>query len=554
MPALINSAEILSDNLSKTAADGVVNHGVINHGALNRGVLNTRTLDTPHALQLLLICPMDKADDLATCLRPTFAKTGKQVVLHVASSLSDLCSALTQNTWDAAIYTPDHMPLPINEVMHQIEQSALDLPLIPFIHPVASSETQPALRDDIRDDARDVIDSHQLDLLALTVTQEVREVRHRADYRIASEKLKESEARFRGLTSNLPGMLFHLRQKTDDGYRFLYASEGCQKLFAVTPQDLLASASRLFDAFDTEERKSLHRALQDSAANGALLNWEGRTRGRTRHKWINLRSMPHRLDSETVEWRGIATNVTQSKESEAQLRKSRQQLAELSSHLEAIKEEERERISRDIHDELGSILVRLKIEIALLASKLPDNAEKLRDKAYSIEGLLDQAMSTASRVARELRPGILKEFGLPAAIECQAEDFTQRFHIPCHVQSDEEMIEPTLATSLALFRIAQEALTNIAKHAHASQVFIRLHREHGNIVLEIRDNGRGISEVDMQKPKSFGLRGIRERVSSLAGSFAIVAAEQGGTHMTLRVPEHTDPEPPADEEAQRALF
>jgi signal transduction histidine kinase len=163
-------------------------------------------------------------------------------------------------------------------------------------------------------------------------------------------------------------------------------------------------------------------------------------------------------------------------------------------------------------------------------------------------------MGTASRVARELRPGILKEFGLPAAIECQAEDFTQRFNIPCHVQSDEEISEPTLATSLALFRIAQEALTNIAKHANASQVFIRLHREHGNIVLEVSDNGRGISEADLQKPKSFGLRGIRERISSLAGSFVIVAAEQGGTHMTLRVPEHTDLEPPADEEAQRALF
>jgi two-component system sensor histidine kinase UhpB len=139
-----------------------------------------------------------------------------------------------------------------------------------------------------------------------------------------------------------------------------------------------------------------------------------------------------------VEWRGIASNITESKESEAELRASRQQLAELSTHLEAAKEEERERISRDIHDELGSILVFLKIEAAQLASKLPEGADRLREKARSIETLLDQAMSTASRVARELRPGILKEFGLPAAIECQAEDFSQRFGIPCRVQCDEE--------------------------------------------------------------------------------------------------------------------
>ena len=529
------TAETLSDSLPKAVANDA---------------LNTGTLDTAQSLQLLLLCAADKADDLAARLHTPFTIAGRQAALHAIASLSDLHNALTQKPWDATIYSPDLMLLPLADVIHQIEQSALDLPLILLTHPVTSADTQQALRIGVRD----VVDSHQLDLLVLSIMREVREARHRADHGIALEKLKESEARFRGLASNLPGMLFHLRQKTDDGYRFLYASEGCQKLFGVTPHDLLASASRLFDAFDAEEKKSLYRALQDSAYNGALLNWEGRTRGRTRHKWINLRSMPHRLDGNTVEWRGIATNITQSKESEAQLRKSRQQLAELSSHLEAIKEEERERISRDIHDELGSILVRLKIEVALLASKLPDTAETLRDKAYSIEGLLDQAMSTASRVARELRPGILKEFGLPAAIECQAEDFTQRFNIPCHVQSDEDIPEPALATSLALFRIAQEALTNVAKHAHASQVFIRLHREHGNIVLEVRDNGRGISDADMQKPKSFGLRGIRERISSLAGSFAIVAAEQGGTRVTLRVPEYTPPEPPADEEAQRALF
>ncbi|MBL0076168.1 MAG: hypothetical protein IPP41_09655 [Rhodocyclaceae bacterium] len=101
-------------------------------------------------------------------------------------------------------------------------------------------------------------------------------------------------------------------------------------------------------------------------------------------------------------------------------------MAELSTHLEAVKEEERERIARDIHDELGSILVRLKIEVALLSSKLPAEAGALRVKAQSIEGLLNQAMGTTSRVARELRPGILKEFGLPAAIECQAEDFSQQ--------------------------------------------------------------------------------------------------------------------------------
>jgi signal transduction histidine kinase len=273
---------------------------------------------------------------------------------------------------------------------------------------------------------------------------------------------------------------------------------------------------------------------------------------------VNLRSTPQRSDDGRgiVDWQGIATNVSDNKETEAALRTSREQLSELSFHLEAAKEEERERIARDIHDDLGSILVRLKIEAALLAGKLPAQPPALRDKALSIESLLDQAMGTASRVARELRPGILKEFGLPAAIESLAEDFSQTCNITCRVHCEDDL-DADADTSLALFRIVQETLTNVAKHAHASLVVVRLKREKGSIALELRDNGRGISEADMAKPKSFGLRGIRERVHSLSGEFTIAAGEHGGTHIRLRVPEKRGIEPTATEETegiQRNLF
>ena len=469
---------------------------------------------------------------------------------HRVASADSLRAALCDQAWDLVLHLPVEVGPGIVETLRLIDEQGADLPMIA----VAPASDKEAMTNAMQAGARDVVDADRLDRLRLAVEREVREARHRADHRAALEMLNESQARFDALASNLPGMLFHLRRDEAGEYRFLFVSEGCQKLFGFKQQHLLASAAKLFDAFDGERRKGLEAALRDSALHGTLLNWEGHTRGRTRQKWINLRSTPHRFDNGVVEWRGIATNITESKESEAELRGSRQQLAELSSHLEAVKEEERERISRDIHDELGSILVFLKIEAAQLAGKLPADAAKLREKARSIETLLNQAMSTASRVARELRPGILKEFGLPAAIECQAEDFSQRFGIPCRVQCDEDGIEPEPDTSLALFRIAQEALTNVAKHAHASLVVMRLRRESGNILLEIRDNGRGISQHDMQKPRSFGLRGIRERVSSLGGEFAIGAAEHGGTHLVLRVPESRPDEPPTEEEMQRKLF
>jgi signal transduction histidine kinase/DNA-binding NarL/FixJ family response regulator len=493
----------------------------------------------------LLVIAASEAD--VARLLPILAKADK---IQRIDTADDLRAALADQPWDAALYLPADAALPLQATLRQIEEAGIDLPLILVAGPGEESALQRAMKAG----ARDAIDADRLERLLPAIEREVLEARHRADHRAALEMLNESQARFDALASNLPGMLFHLRRDAEGEYRFLFVSEGCQKLFGFKQQHLLASAGKLFDAFDGERRKSLENALRESAARGALLNWEGCTRGRTRQKWINLRSTPYRFDSGVVEWRGMATNITESKESEAELRESRQQLAELSTHLEAAKEEERERISRDIHDELGSILVFLKIEAAQLAAKLPPDAMRLREKAHSIETLLDQAMSTASRVARELRPGILKEFGLPAAIECQAEDFTQRFGIACRVQCDEDAIEPEPDTSLALFRIAQEALTNVAKHAHASLVVMRLRRERGNILLEIRDNGRGISEVDMQKPKSFGLRGIRERVLSLAGEFSIGPAEHGGTHIVLRVPETAGVEPPGEEELQRNLF
>lgn len=482
-------------------------------------------------------------------LASSLARAESGVEVRHAGSAPALRTAIGEQPWDIALFVTG-VSISMPTALRIIEERIPDLPLIAIL---TEADGQAALRA-LKAGARDVVDLAHLELLLPAIEREVRQAGHRADHRVALEMLKESEDRFRAIASNLPGMLFQLRREPSGEYRFLYVSEGCQKLFGYKQHEIIASSRRFFDAFDAEEKRRLEDALRASGDNGTLLNWEGRTKGRSRPKWINLRSTPNLLDSNSVEWQGLATNITHSKDIESELRSSRAQLAELSSHLEAVKEEERERIARDIHDELGSILVRLKIEVALLAAKLPETSAGLRDKAVSIEELLDQAMGTASRVARELRPGILKEFGFSAAIECQAEDFSQRSGIVCRVQCDDEAIEPDAETSLALFRIAQEALTNVAKHAHASLVVMRLRRERGNIVLEIRDNGRGISAADMVKPKSFGLRGIRERISSLGGDFAIDSGEQGGTHIMLRVPEHAGSEPPREEETQGRLF
>lgn len=467
---------------------------------------------------------------------------------------AELRAALREHPWDALLYTfglPGLTATAALKILHGLD---VDLPFIVIADP---QEEKTAVRA-MRSGAHDVVFRDRLERLLPAIEREVRESRQRSDQRAALAMVNDSDARFRGLAGSLPGMVFHLQRGADGGYRFLYVSEGSHRLFGIKQHELLASPKKFFDSFEADDRHALEAALAESAAAGTPLDWSGRLRGRGRGKWVDLRSTPQRGEegsAGTVSWQGIATNITAIKETEAALRASREQLSELSFHLEAAREQERERIARDIHDELGSILVRLKIEATLLATKLPGDPPALREKAHSIESLLDQAMGAASRVARELRPGILKEFGLPAAIESLAEDFHQHFGITCRVQCDDDL-EPDADTSLALFRIVQETLTNVAKHAHASLVVVRLRREKGSIALELRDNGRGVSEADMTKPKSFGLRGIRERVHSLAGEFAISAGEHGGTYIRLRVPEKrgTEPVVATEEEIQQKLF
>lgn len=502
--------------------------------------------DSPPHLLVLSPSP-DEADAFAS--RFCAPGGGRPDHRQVADAAA-LRAALRARPWDALLYVHGLPGLTAQAALKIVHGLGLDLPFVIVADP---ADERAAVRA-MRAGAHDVVFRDRFDRLAPAVEREVREARHRADHRAALEMLKDSEARFRALADNLPDMVFHLRRNADGDYRFLYVSEGCHRLFGVKQHEALASPKKLFDAIEPEDRRGLEAALAESAATGAPLDWKGRLRGRGRGKWVYLRSTPRRNDLGEAAWQGIATDITRSQEIEEELRSSREQLSELSFHLEAAKEAERERIARDIHDELGSILVRLKIEAALLAGKLPAEPPALREKALSIEGLLDQAMGTTSRVARELRPGILKEFGLPAAIESLTEDFCQHFGITCRVQCDGDL-EPDPDTSLALFRIVQETLTNVAKHAHASLVFVRMKREKGCIALELRDNGRGISEADMAKPRSFGLRGIRERVHSLAGEFSVAPVEHGGTCIRLRVPENRGQEPVAtEEEIQRKLF
>lgn len=218
-----------------------------------------------------------------------------------------------------------------------------------------------------------------------------------------------------------------------------------------------------------------------------------------------------------------------------QLRESHEQLRALSVYLQHVREEERTRIAREVHDELGQALTSCKLDLSLIANKLTEKPLKERAKALSAH--IDTTIQTVRRIATELRPGILDHLGLIAALEWQANEFQTRTGIRCDVVADlhEPVLTPDLATTF--FRIFQETLTNIIRHAGATHVTVHLKEAAGRIILDVKDNGRGILPEEISNTRSMGLLGMKERAALLGGTFRIGPAPGGkGTLATVSIP------------------
>lgn len=448
-------------------------------------------------------------------------------------TLNELQEALDARQWDVVISDFSLPGFTAFDALKAVQQHQADIPFI-VVSGMLDEGTACAM---MRAGAQDYLDKNKLDRLAPVIDRERQESTIRCERRKALEAIQANDERFRALAANIPGMLFQMQASEACGLRFQYVSEASLMLLGIAADELITQSDPLLGLIAAEDRDDFCDALKHAATRDTTLNWEGRVELPNQDpKWINIRCSPRPGGGGITLWEGVMWNITQSRLADAELRDSRAQLAELSEHLQRIKETERDRIARDIHDVLGGTLVGIKISTKLLAGKLAADDDALQKRVRDIQAMLDEAITTASRVARELRPGILKEFGLAAAVESFAEDFTQRAGIPCSILCADHDIETDDNTALALFRTYQEALTNITKHAHATQVEVRLTQEYDEIVLEVSDNGIGVKEEDLRKPKSFGLRGIRERLKALGGSMIFGERSTPGTSMILRAP------------------
>lgn len=232
----------------------------------------------------------------------------------------------------------------------------------------------------------------------------------------------------------------------------------------------------------------------------------------------------------------IARDITERKQAEEKLKKSSKLLRELATHLQSIREEERTLIAREIHDELGQVLTVLKIQLSLIINKLNDDQYILKEKINMLSDLIDQSVESVQRISAKLRPGILDELGLIAAIEWQAEEFEKLTNIiyTLVLPKNELDLNPEKAT--AIFRIFQEALTNIARHSEANKVTISLLIDRSKIHLEISDNGKGISPEQLKDFKSLGIHGMKERALVFGGQVSFDSFFGKGTKVKVEIP------------------
>ncbi len=353
----------------------------------------------------------------------------------------------------------------------------------------------------------------------------------------SAEALDVSESRFKAMVSNTPGLFYQFILQQNGTMSFPYLSEGCLALLGISADQLRVNPHLFLDLILQEDRSSYLDSMSASASDLKNWNWEGRiwVDAWKDIKWINLRSTPRKIADGNVKWEGLMTNITQSKMEEIEIKQSKARLTELSAHIERIKEQERTRIAREIHDDLGGNLTAIKMALAMLTRRMPAEDLVLAEKTTYVDLLVDRTIEAAHRISRDLRPSIL-DFGVVAALEWQTKEFEKQVGIPCIFSSNKKDIALHLDQATAIFRIFQEALTNIAKHAHATNVAVKLACNKGAVSLKITDNGRGITASNRHKSQSFGIRGMIERANALGGTLTIAHPRVGGSIVSIKIP------------------
>jgi len=343
--------------------------------------------------------------------------------------------------------------------------------------------------------------------------------------------LRESEEKYRGLAERIPGILMLTDLKGRPHYVSLSVSGilgyAVDDMIGKQPHDFLSPAdtARILGMMSMIEKgmemESIEVTVPRKDGTPAVIEWS---------------ALPVYSDKRVTGFQFLGRDNTERRAAEEALEKSKEKLRNLSAYLQTSREQERKRIAREIHDALGQTLTAIKLDAAWLKKQIPESRKGLIDKTAAVIALVDASIMTVKRICTELRPGLLDDLGLFAAIEWMANDFQKRTGIRIRMMEPHRDIDMNDDLATAIFRIFQEALTNAARHSQATDVTISLKQRPKMVELVVSDNGIGITQGQVDDRGSFGLMGMMERVHGLDGGIKIFGDKGKGTTITVRIP------------------
>ncbi len=355
----------------------------------------------------------------------------------------------------------------------------------------------------------------------------IMEVTERVESRKKQKELETLEA---SILAAIPHAVIGLKDR-----RIIFANDGVLSVFGWSEEELRGKSTRILyrTEEDYEKMAGLYSRLKRQKT--VLTEFPCRRKDGTD---IECMVSASRIGESLREKNIVITyeDITEREKAKNELEQSREQLRNLYTHLQSVREKERTSIARELHDELGQLLTALNTDLIMLQRKIPEEEVALVKKTDAMVKLIDMTMNTLKRIYMDLRPGMLDHLGLIDAIRWQVEEFRKRSAIRCTIITEPDEIDLDLELSTTIFRIFQETLTNILRHAEATSVHVRLKKTKKFIDLVVRDDGKGIGEEELTKTNSFGLLGIRERAIALGGTAEISGQKGRGTTVKVRIP------------------
>jgi len=356
--------------------------------------------------------------------------------------------------------------------------------------------------------------------------------------KLAEETLAESEERFRTLADSNPMIIW----VTDSLGADRFVNRTACEYFGVSLEQPEGFKWKSF--MNPDDATAYLDAFTHAVETHASFKAEVRMRRKDGEwRWMSSYAVPRFSDSgEFLGHVGNSEDVTEKKNAHAQLQESLQQLHALSGHLQTIREEERASIAREIHDSLGQSLTGLKMDLVWWRDRMDKQADSIRSPAAATKlttmlSDVDQSIDTVRQIATDLRPSLLDTMGLVPAIEWLTNDFQKRFGVISRFrcQSPVESLPDYAEFSIAVYRICQEALTNVARHAHANHVNVGLSIQDQHLVLQVEDDGVGFTLEKATKKTTFGILDMRERALRFQGTIRFERPAQGGTRVVARL-------------------